>query len=336
MEPAMMRGKPSRIVTLVTLVIPLALLAPLSCTTTTNPWSSAGNKPKVVTSFAPLCCFAKNVAGDDAVVLTLPTKHGPHSYPYDAKDLTVLKGADLFLINGLSLDEVVCGKLKKNCGNDRLKMVKVTDDIPTNQRRQLNVQHGDHTHEGDDPHAWLGIDQAVLIVRKIAQELGDIDPGHRDNYNRNADKTIKKLLTLKQEGRDALKDIPVEERRIVTTHDAFGYFAGTFDVKIVDFIQPQAGQGPDQIDIKKTTDIIKSQRVRLITTEPQYPKKGVEQLYIEMKHELSGQPLPIQIELDPLETASETDLADLDWYEKKMAQNIKNLVTGFKKYGAEK
>src|SRR5262249_20993405 len=95
----------------------LVLLGAWAGCTPVRPVWPEGPERRVVLSFPPLYSFAKNVAGDDAHVLCLLTTHGPHDYPYDPKDLIPLRTADLFLVNGLGLDEDFSEKLKNNCGN---------------------------------------------------------------------------------------------------------------------------------------------------------------------------------------------------------------------------
>ncbi len=308
----------------------------LGCTTVEDPWpKESEGKPRVLASFPPLYCFAMNVGGDDVSAKTLLTTLGPHDYPYDSKDLMPLKRANLFLVNGLGLDEGFGGKLVKNADNPRLKMVQLGDvAIPKEERLQLNVRHGNHTHEGDDPHVWLGIPEAIKMVERIAQEFRAIDPSHGADYDRRAKEYVEKLRKLQEDGRAALPGKP-EERKIVTTHDAFQYFARTFDVKIVSFIQPRAGQGMNPGDLETLVRQCRDEGVRVITTEPQFPKRDAETLLGEVKNKLGDRPAPHLAELDPLETANPKDL-DAGWYERKMRQNLDNLSTAFRQYGAEK
>src|SRR5262245_23646894 len=77
----------------------------LGCTTEKDPWEPKKPGPKVVVSFPPLYCFVKNVAGDDAQVVTLLKSEGPHEYHFNFDDVAPLRKADLFFINGLGLED---------------------------------------------------------------------------------------------------------------------------------------------------------------------------------------------------------------------------------------
>jgi ABC-type Zn uptake system ZnuABC Zn-binding protein ZnuA len=316
----------------------LALLVSLGCTTVDDPWpADAGDRPKVLTSFAPLTCFAKNVGGDDVVVLSLLTTHGPHDYSYDAKDLAPLKRANLFVINGLSLEEKFFRKLKDNSGNSGLKLIDLgAAAIPKGERLQLNLRHGDHTHSGDDPHIWLGIPEAKKLVAELAKVFSGVDPKNAAKYQKRAADYSAKLDKLLEEGQEAIKPVKEEDRKIVTTHDAFQYFARTFGVTIESIIQPQPGKSLDFKDLDNLVNLCKDKGVRVITTEPQYPTRDAEELLRRVRGKLEGKPSPVLAQLDPLETATAEDLVDLDWYENKMRQNIKNLTDAFAKYGSEK
>src|SRR5262249_33906331 len=153
-------------------------------------------------SFPPLYSFTKNVAGDDAQVLCLLTTHGPHDYPYDPKDLLPLRTADLFLVNGLGLDEEFSEKLKNNCGNSKLKMVELAEEginevDPSRLRRAEEGEPASHDHghhHGEyDPHVWLGLPEAIQMVKQIAKELAEIDPPHATGYEQRAADYTRKL-----------------------------------------------------------------------------------------------------------------------------------------------
>jgi ABC-type Zn uptake system ZnuABC Zn-binding protein ZnuA len=334
----MSRGRHGRVVLAGLFVggVALAVLGPGGCTPAEDPWAGAGSKPRVLVSFAPLYCFVRNVGGDDVAVKSLLSSRGPHDYPYDPHDLLPLKKADLFLINGLSLDDGFAEKLANNSGNGKLKLVKLGDvAIPKDQRLELNVKHGSHYHQGDDPHVWLGLPEAIAMVQHIAAELKALDPEHAAAYDRRAGEYVEKLRQLHDDGRQALPGKP-EDKRIVTTHDAFQYFARSFDVEIVGYIQSRAGHGIDPADFQKLVKECQDKVVRVITTEPQFPPRDAETLREQVASKLKDQPPPQLAELDPLETATEQDLQDPGWYERKMRENVQMLKAAFEKFAAGK
>src|SRR5262245_24602783 len=101
------------------LALAAAALAPLlfvGCGSKDSGWPERPG-PKVVVSFAPLYCFAANVAGDDAVVRTMMGSTGPHDFQPTDADARLVRAADLFLISGLELDNSKADTVKKGSGN---------------------------------------------------------------------------------------------------------------------------------------------------------------------------------------------------------------------------
>src|SRR4051794_41056914 len=155
-------------------------------------WPKDRSGPKVVVSFAPIYCFAANVAGDDAIVRNLLTTSGPHHFNPTDQDARILRRADIFFVNGLGLERDKPESMKKGSGNKSLKIVELGDRIPEKNlcEGSCHHDHGDgdeHDHEhGKDPHVWLSPDQAVYMVEGIRDELKKLDPAHAEGYDRRA------------------------------------------------------------------------------------------------------------------------------------------------------
>src|SRR5262245_24555862 len=134
-------------------------------------------KPKVVVSFAPLYCFAVNVAGDDATVKNVMTTTGPHDFNPTEKDARLVSKADLFFVVGLGLDEKKAEDMKSGSGNKNLKIVELGEKIPKDQLCKGHCTHAEHVKndpnhkDDDDPHVWLSPDHAILMVNSIRDAL---------------------------------------------------------------------------------------------------------------------------------------------------------------------
>ncbi len=296
----------------------------LSCRKADPIWPEQG-KLRVLVSFPPLYCFAKNVAGDDADVRCLLTTKGPHDYNPDHKDIQMARGADLVLINGLELDEFVI----KLAGKNEDKIVKIAEAIPQKQRlamKEGGLVHGDHVHpHGDhDPHVWLGPAQAKVMVERIAAELSARDLGNKKGYQERAQAYLQKLDQLQKDGAAAFKN--KKNRRFITTHESLGYFAQAFDLEIVGSIQPQAGVEGNVKEITKLMELCKAKQVAVIAVEPQYSKGPAQYL----RQLLGNLGVTVQlVEVDPLETVPTTDNngnPDPDFYLQQMRRNIDDLA----------
>jgi ABC-type Zn uptake system ZnuABC Zn-binding protein ZnuA len=296
------------------------------CSPSDDGWPKDHAGPKVVVSFAPLYCFAANVAGDDAVVRTLLTNAGPHHFNPSDKDARLLRRADLFFVNGLDLEGSKPLNMKKGSGNKNLKIIELGAKIPEDKLCEGSCCHDhgdgephDHSH-GKDPHIWLSPDYAILMVEGIRDELKTADPAHAANYDRRATEYIAKLKKLKDDGLAMLKD--KKDRKLVTFHDSMAYFAKSFNLDIVGVVQKNPGSEPNDQQLKKLIAICSNPEnpVRVICTEPQYSNSNAgTELVKTLQHK--GVADAVLVELDPLETVAPEQL-NAEWYETKMRANI--------------
>jgi zinc transport system substrate-binding protein len=308
------------------------LLVVSGCSKPVDPWPE-GPGPRVVTSFAPIHCFALNVAGTDAVVKTIMTDRGPHHFNSTPRDIKLVDRANLFLINGLQLDNGIAEKMLKGGRNSSLKLVEVAGAIPQKDLREggCTCEHdGDEDHDHDhgkfDPHVWLGIPEAIHMVGSIRDELKRVDPEHAAGYDRRANAYIEKLNHLLADGRELLKD--KKERKLVSFHDSLFYFSRSFNLEIVDSIEITAGAEPGGKKLKQLLETCQKNGVRLIAVEPQYDTSTSAKT---LRENLKAKGVDAEfIEIDPIETAKADDLDHADYYEKTMRWNLKNLADKLK------
>lgn len=309
------------------LLIGLAAATMSGCAKVPEIWPDRPGK-KIMVSFAPLYCFVANVAGDDANVLCLLAGTGPHNYHATMKDALQLREADLFFVNGLELDTELADRLASNADNPNLKVVRLgecadmKDKLRTVDPNADSCCCGGH-HRGDhDPHVWLGIPEATVMVGCIRDELKQADPAHAGGYEKRAADYIARLKQLQTEGQR--KFAVKKDRQFITFHDSLQYFARGLGLKVAASIQPQAGDEPDAGRLKKLIDLCEKDRVRVIAVEPQYPHTtAASTLLNELR--IRGVTDPVFAEVDPIETASSDQLKP-DYYEIKMRENIDHLA----------
>jgi ABC-type Zn uptake system ZnuABC Zn-binding protein ZnuA len=307
------------------------LVAVGGCRKAKDPWASVeGGNVKVLVSFPPLYCFTKAVADKDAKVQSLLTDIGPHEYSPTTGDAQVAAGANLFLINGLMIDDKLANLARGT------KPVEVAEALPQKSLLSLGkADHGkekqkdhkheegkdhDHEHGEWDPHVWLGIDQAILMVGIIRDELKKADPAHAADYEKRASDYTEKLKKLQEDGKKLLAD--KKNRKLIAMHDSLGYFCKSFDLQLVDSIMPQPGV---EADLKKLADLAeecKKEDILILAVEPQYSKDRAKMLRDNlkgMKHQLEI------VEIDPIETAPRDKLSS-NYYLDVMRQNLENLA----------
>src|SRR5262245_28723721 len=225
------------------LVVAVGVAAFSGCHGGADAWAERPG-PKALAFFPPIYSLAASVAGDDAQVISLLSKKGPHDYEPRTSDARKLKRADLFLTIGLGLDDNVSKKLAATCGNPKLKVVELGERLPKEMLREGTCTCGhehektaehDHDH-GFDPHVWMGIPEAIVMVDAIRAELSQLDPSHGAGYQKRAEDLKARLTALQTEGK-ALLETKKEKARLLTHHDSLHYFARCFGAEIVDAIE---------------------------------------------------------------------------------------------------
>lgn len=321
-----------RVVVVLTLSSLVCLVAVLGCGSVPNPWEGKGGPPRVVVSFPPLTSFVNAVGGERVGVMTLCTTTGPHDYQFNIQDTIKLKEADLFVVNGLGLDDHFADKLKTNTSNGRLRLSKLAEELAEDARiKNPNYVPGkkhehkpgepcDGAHGPFDPHAWLGLPQAMAMVRQVGEDLAGADPAHAAEYRGRAKDYIERLDKLHAEGKQKLKGLKAP---VITSHAAMSYFAKNFELNVIGSVRGLDGQDSGGKGLARLLEQCKGHERVVITIEPQYSPKSAETLESELtKH---GKKVII-VTLDSLETCGEDDDLTGDWYVDRMRANIDALA----------
>ncbi|MDP5216993.1 metal ABC transporter substrate-binding protein [Ruegeria sp. 2205SS24-7] len=185
--------------------------------------AQAGDKMKVVTTFTVLADMAANVAGEAAEVVSV-TKPGAeiHGYEPTPQDIVRASDADLILWNGMNL-ELWFEQFLSNLGD--VPSVTLTEGIDP-----IPIASG--SYEGKpNPHAWMGLDNALIYIDNIEQAFAEHDPENAEIYASNAAAYKDKLRATIQPLRDAISEIPQDRRWLVTCEGAFSYLARDFGMQ---------------------------------------------------------------------------------------------------------
>ena len=178
------------------------------------------HKMKVVTTFTVLADMAQQVAGEAADVVSI-TKPGAeiHGYEPTPRDFVRAQDADLILRNGLDL-EIWFEQFLSNLGD--LPSVTLSDGIDP-----IPVAAG--AYQGKpNPHAWMGLDSAMIYIDNISRALADHDPANAATYRANADAYKARIRAEIGPLRDRIKALPASRRWLVTCEGAFPYLARDF------------------------------------------------------------------------------------------------------------
>lgn len=220
----------------------------------------AAEPVKVVASFSVLGDLVSEVGGDHVVVTTLVGPNGDaHMFEASPKDAKTLGAADVLVENGLGLEhwlerlvQVSGFKGKTVIASDGVKPRLWTGDA--DEAEELAK---DSDGRAIDPHAWQNAANGELYVQNIVEGLSAADPGHAADYRANGDKLIGELKTIDARLKQEFGALPVERRRIVTSHDAFGYFGDAYGVT---FIAPEGMSTESEASAAQIASVIKQIR----------------------------------------------------------------------------
>lgn len=214
---------------------------------------------QVVASFSILADLADQVGGDDVTVHMLV---GPgletHTFEALPSDSVALAGADVVLGIGLGF-ETWLPELVQAAGVEE-RLVEVGEALP--REDLLTFAYGEE--QGDiDPHIWQDPLRARAIVRAIAVALAEADPERASDYHARAEAYVEELEALDEWIVERLAGVPAEERRLVTTHDALGYFADRYGFTIVGSAFGLSGEtaSPSAQDLAELVDSLRAHPV---------------------------------------------------------------------------
>lgn len=225
---------------------------------------TGGKTVTIAASFYPMYIMTINVAKDmpdvKVVDMTKPVTGCLHDYSVTPDDMKNLEGAQFFVINGAGMESFMDKVIQQQ---PDLKIIESGKGIP------LIKGEGD---EGDNPHLWVSISNAITQVKNIGEQLASSDPGNAAKYKENTDTYVRRLEAERDKMHKALDGI--KNRDIITFHEAFPYFAKEFNLNIAGVIEREPGSEPSAKELADTISKVKELKVKALFAEPQYPAKA--------------------------------------------------------------
>lgn len=248
----------------------------------------AGDMVDVVASFSILGEITQRIGGDRVKVHTLV---GPdedaHVYQPTPTDAKTLAKAKLVIVNGFGFEGWI-DRLVKSSGY-RGKSVTASAGIQTLKRTGRQEEHDHHDHAGDvDPHAWQDLSNAAHYVDNIAQALIEVDPAGTSTYQDNARKFRQEIEALDGEIRQSLNGIPAERRKVVTTHDAFGYFSRAYGISFVAPVGLNTDAEPSAADVGRIIKQIRRDKIPAVFMESISDPRLLERIRTESGARIGG------------------------------------------------
>jgi zinc/manganese transport system substrate-binding protein len=223
-----------------------------------------GDGPKVVATSGVMRAIAEEVAGDEiSVTQLIPDGSDPHDFALSAEDRLTLEQADLVLANGADLEA----------------------GIPLDDTDAPVFTLADHAGElrAGDPHVWMDPTRVAGALPALAAALAEADPGNASAYRKRANSYAEELNALDEQIAERIDAIPPADRKLVTSHDALGYFADRYGLEVVasPFGPLGAESEPSARDVQAAIDAVRETDVPAVFAQEEDDPAVMEQIAAE-------------------------------------------------------
>ncbi len=259
------------------------LLMVLSATACGGAVSASATAPNntyhVITTTSIFADLAKMALGDAAHIESIiPAGTDVHTFQPSPSDVAKIQSADLIIANGLGLDGWI-DALVDAAGKGEADTLLLGEGL--DQESGWVYLSNTETSGTFDPHIWLDPKGAALYVQRIVDRVSRDAPDLAQRIAINSADGIKEIDAINQDLTAAFAAIDPARRKIVTMHDAFGYFARAYEIKIVGVAVASPGQDPSAQEIRALIDAIRAAGVTALFSEVQLPSKVLDQIAAE-------------------------------------------------------
>jgi ABC-type Zn uptake system ZnuABC Zn-binding protein ZnuA len=254
-----------------------AAAAAVNNTKVTN--ATSAKKLNVVTSVSPITNIVKNVGGDKIALAGLvPEGVNSHTFELVPSDVVKVNDADLVIIDGLGLESNV-EKVVDEAHNTKpnLQILKLGDNTITPDQYIFDFSFPKKA--GDpNPHLWLNVAYAMKFANLTRDKLMEVDPANADYYRENTDRYITKLKQLDEGIMKAVQSVPEQDRKLLTYHDSWAYFAPRYGMVVIGAVQPSDFGQPTPREVASLINQIKAEKVPAIFGSEVFPTEVVDQI----------------------------------------------------------
>ncbi|WP_369696176.1 zinc ABC transporter substrate-binding protein AztC [Brevibacterium sandarakinum] len=247
-----------------------------------------GDEPTIVVTTNILGDVVDNLVGDHADVAVLMKPNAdPHSFGISAKEAGAMENADLIIGNGLGLEEGLSANLD-NARSEGVRVLEVGEEIDP-----LDYASGGSAGT-PDPHFWTDPTRMVAAVDAISSTVGEeMGEGLAEAIEPSVRAYRERLLDLDSEIEEIAEEIPVEDRKLVTNHHVFGYFAERFDFEVIGAVLPSGTTlaSPSAADLEELARTVEEAGVPTIFADSSQPQKLAEALSQEVDLDVDVRPL---------------------------------------------
>lgn len=268
-----------RILSVVTIPILLLTVAACGGNDSESAMETGSDPVRVATSISVFSDMVRQVGGDRVTVLSMiPPGADAHTFQPGPQDVRKLGDMRAVFINGAGLEEGLMGVLENNlpagaqlvelsAGLTPITFEAEGVDPEASEEDREGATPDDY--EGGNPHFWLTVQNAKRYAERIRDTLAEVDPEGRETYNANTTRYLRELDDTDAYIKSQIATIPQQQRKLVTFHDAFPYFAEAYGLEMVGFVVRAPGREPSAREIAELGETIRTENVKTVFKEPQ-------------------------------------------------------------------
>ncbi|CAA9546080.1 MAG: Zinc ABC transporter, substrate-binding protein ZnuA [uncultured Thermomicrobiales bacterium] len=274
------------------LLLPIASLTPMAArahdvaTPVPAPTSSLGwddsfagenGQLNVATTVAPISSIVRNVGGTRIDLKgVVPDGTNSHTFEPAPSDARILSRADLIIVNGLALEDPTIELAEANL-KEGAKIYPLGDQTITREEWAFDFSFPEA--EGDpNPHLWVNVPYALRYAELTYQDLAERDPGNADYYGHNLEHYRAVLERLDAGIAAAIRTIPEQNRKLLTYHDSYAYFARHYGMTVIGAAQPSDFSEPSPREVAGLIDQIRETGVPAVFGSEVFPSDVLEQI----------------------------------------------------------
>ncbi|MEA2580793.1 MAG: manganese/iron transport system substrate-binding protein [Actinomycetota bacterium] len=257
-------------------VLAVVSVATAGACSASGPGSTSG-KLQVVASVSPLVDIVRNVAGEAADVQGLiPEGVDSHTFEPTPDTARALAEADVIFLNGLDLEDPTLALAQANKKDGAVIFLLGEHAIdPSQYLYDFSFpKAGGHPN----PHLWMDVANAISYTKLVQQQLDGADPANKTTYDANAKTYLATLDTLNHAVKAAVDTVPPAQRKLLTYHDSFAYFAAHYGMTVIGAIQPVDFAEPSGQEVAALIDQIKAQHIPAIFGSEVFPSPVLAQI----------------------------------------------------------
>ncbi len=230
---------------------------------------------RVVTTVAPITSIVENIGGTRIQLQgVIPEGINSHIFEPQPSLATVMSEAEIIIANGLFLEEPTL-QLAESNRKESAPILLLGDQTITREQWQFDFSFPES--EGHpNPHLWPDPTLGLRYAELIQQQLASLDPSNADYYRQNLDLFRERIQAFDAAIRESLATVPPENRRLVTYHDSWAYFALTYDMEVIGAVQPADFAEPSPRDVARIIEQVEDLGLPAVFGSEEFPSDVLE------------------------------------------------------------